>query len=108
MKELRKQSRIETKALVDYTGTNAVLDHKIRDLSLGGMRIETEFLEEEGTKVDLFISLPEINKSFEAEGIVVWVNSLLPKDMGIEFLNLSNETKAVLGEYLNYLSQRAG
>jgi len=106
MKELRKQTRIETKALVDYTGTNAVLDHKIRDLSMGGMRIETEFLEDEGAAVDLYISLPEIGKSFEAEGVVVWVKLSPPKEMGIKFLSLSNETRVVLKEYIAFLAGR--
>ncbi len=57
MQNQRKHIRIETKALVDYSGTNALIDHKIRDISLGGLRIETDFIEEEGTEVDLFIQL---------------------------------------------------
>ena len=105
MNEQRKQARIETKALVDYTGTNALLDHKIRDISAGGLRIETEFLEQEGTEVDLYISLPEIDEGFEAKGVVVWVNQDSPKDMGIKFVQMSDEAKAVLKKYLDYLKK---
>ena len=107
MKNQRKQVRIETKALVDYTGTNAMLDHKIRDISIGGLRIETEFLEEIGTEVDLYISLPEINESIEIKGIVAWVKTTPQKNMGIKFLNLSDKNKAVLEQYLNFLKERA-
>jgi uncharacterized protein (TIGR02266 family) len=105
MKEQRKHARIETKALVDYTGTNALLDHKIRDISIGGLRIETEFLEEEGTEVDLYISLPEIDEGFEAKGVVAWMNDDEPKDMGIKFTQISEEAKAVLKRYLDFLKK---
>ncbi len=105
MKDQRKHVRIETKALVDYTGTNALLDHKIRDISTGGLRIETEFLETVGTEVDLYISLPEIDDSFEARGVVVWTTEEPSREMGIKFVNLSDETKAVLEHYMEYLRQ---
>ncbi len=92
--------RFEVEARVDYTGTEILLNHRIQNLSLGGLCIQTDALEDLGTTVDLVISFPELDASITARGEVVWVNPESPRDMGVRFLDLDNERKDTLRKYL--------
>lgn len=96
----RAHPRFEVEARVDYTGTEILLNHRIQNLSLGGLCIQGDALEEMGTTVDLVINFPELGTSITARGEVVWVNAEAPCDMGIRFLDLDNERKETLRKYL--------
>jgi uncharacterized protein (TIGR02266 family) len=102
----RKHVRLETDALVDYTGSEVLLFHKIENLSLGGLSICTPRVEELGTKVFITINFPDLNDMVEVEGEVVWVNEETPKDMGIKFLNLTDRDKDVLRRYIQERAKR--
>ncbi|MBK6849702.1 MAG: PilZ domain-containing protein [Proteobacteria bacterium] len=97
----RVDPRYEITAYVDYTGTSEVLlYHRIENISLGGMSIQTASVEEIGTVVDLVISFPDLNTTIAARGEVSWVNREEPMDMGIRFLDLDEERKDVLRKFI--------
>ncbi|MBK8480033.1 MAG: PilZ domain-containing protein [Proteobacteria bacterium] len=97
----RAYPRYEITAYVDYTGTSEVLlYHRIENISLGGMSIQTASVEELGTIVEVVISFPELNTTIAARGEVSWVNREEPMDMGIRFLELDEERKDVLRRFI--------
>ncbi|MCG5052334.1 MAG: TIGR02266 family protein [Myxococcales bacterium] len=96
----REFPRFEVEARVDYTGTEILLNHRIQNLSLGGLCIQTDALEDVGTPVDLVINFPELDTCITARGEVVWANPDTPMDLGIRFVGLDNERKETLRKYL--------
>ena len=96
----REHVRIDTDALVDYTGTEVLLFHKIENLSLGGLSIFSATVEPEGTHVFLNINFPDLKETVEIEGVVVWSRNQEPKEMGIKFINLTSLDEEVLSRYI--------
>jgi uncharacterized protein (TIGR02266 family) len=103
----RKDVRIETDALVDYTGSEVLLFHKIENISLGGISMRTATPEDLGTNVYITINFPDFNEVIEVEGEVVWTNHEEPKDMGVKFMALTEKEKAVLRRYIQEKAKRA-
>ena len=54
----REFPRFEVNAYVDYTGNEVLLFHRIQNISLGGVCIQTTGVEEVGTLVDLVLNFP--------------------------------------------------
>lgn len=108
VEQKRKHVRIETDALVDYTGSEVLLFHRIENISLGGISMRTATPEDVGTQVFMTINFPELNESIEAEGEVVWANHEEPKDMGIKFVGLTEQAKEVLRRYIQQKAKRNG
>jgi len=102
----RKHVRLETDALVDYTGSEVLLFHKIENISLGGLSIRAPRVEETGTRVFITINFPDLNDMIEVEGEVVWSSDEAPKDMGIKFINLTERDKDVLRRYIQEKARR--
>jgi len=99
-KDRRMFPRIEVNAYVDYTGSEVLLFHKIENISLGGISIQASKIEPVGTIVDLMVNFPDLDKSINVQGEVVWATSDEPLDMGIRYINLAPENKEVLKKYL--------
>ena len=93
-------NRIKTEVLVDYRGTHVVLYHRVRNLSLGGICIEAPSVEPVGKHVTLSLTFPDLHKSIEVEGEVVWANDEDPRDMGIRFINLGTEQIDTIKAYI--------
>ena len=90
-RKTRKFPRYEVTALVDVTSAGDVLlFHKIQNLSLGGICIQTPSIEPIGTIVDLVINFPDGSEPLSVEGEVAWVNREPPEDMGIRYVSLSD------------------
>ncbi len=101
MAETRQHPRYEVNALVDLTGTEVLLYHRIQNISLGGLSLQTESIEEVGTVVDLVINFPDLGaSSLQVRGEVVWANREPPMDMGIRYLDLDESNREVLRKYL--------
>jgi uncharacterized protein (TIGR02266 family) len=98
--EQRKTPRYEVSALVDCTGTEVYLRHRVINISLGGVCIQVDAAEEIGTEVELLIHFPDLNASLPARGQVVWANRSHPVDMGIRFVNLDDKKQDTLKQYL--------
>lgn len=104
----RKHVRLETDALVDYTGSEVLLFHKVENISLGGLSIRAATVEEIGTHCYITLNFPDLNETIEVEGVVVWSNQEEPKDMGIKFSELTEAQKEVLRRYIQEKARRAG
>ncbi len=93
--------RYEIDAYADYTGTEVLLYHRIQNISLGGVCIQSSGVEDVGTIVDLVINFPELGASVSVKGQVVWVNRSAPTDMGIRFVDIDNERRETLRRYID-------
>src|SRR6266487_1570718 len=101
----REFPRYEVKAYVDYTGSEVLLYHRIQNISLGGVCIQSSGVEDVGTIVDLVINFPELDASLSIKGEVVWVNRDPPMDMGIRYVELDGERKEMLRKYIGMVRE---
>lgn len=100
-RKTRQFPRFEVNVLVDLTGTEVLLYHKVSNISLGGLCLQSPNLEEVGTVVDLVLNFSEFGAaSVAVQGEVVWVNREPPADMGIRFIGLDEPRRAVLKQHL--------
>ena len=99
--------RLELNAYVDFTGSEVLLFHKVQNISLGGVCIQSAAVEEVGTIVDLVLNFPDLNASLALQGEVVWANREPPMDMGIRYVGLDAERRDALRKYLALLNQKA-
>ncbi len=103
----RTAPRILARILVDYESDNTFLFDYSRDISEGGIFIETDSPLDEGSEVRLRFSLPDIDHVFNVKGRVAWINTKDDKrrkdignGMGVEFISLADEDKAILSDYV--------
>ena len=97
----REFPRFEVNAYVDYTGNEVLLFHRIQNISLGGVCIQTSGVEEVGTMVDLVINFPELGTSLSTRGEVVWANREPPMDMGIRYVDMDETKRETLKQYIS-------
>ncbi|HTA20723.1 MAG TPA: PilZ domain-containing protein [Polyangia bacterium] len=97
----REFPRYEVNAYVDFTGNEVLLFHRIQNISLGGVCIQTSGVEEVGTVVDLVLNFPDLDASIAVRGEVVWANRDAPMDMGIRYIELDEERKDTLRKYIS-------
>jgi uncharacterized protein (TIGR02266 family) len=95
--------RLELNAYVDYTGSEVLLYHKVQNISLGGICIQSASVEDVGTVVELVLNFPDFDATLAVKGEVVWANRERPMDMGIRYIELDDERKDTLRRYLNLL-----
>ncbi len=98
--EGRRTPRIETDATLDYIGANVLLEHRIENLSYGGLSLCCGSPEPVGTLVDLTINFPDFQESIAVEAKVAWVKTEDKRSMGLSFVGLSAEHKGILDRYL--------
>lgn len=98
--EGRRTPRIETNATLDYIGANVLIEHRIENLSHGGLSLCCSMPEPVGTVVDLTINFPDFQESIAVEAKVAWVKEEPKRTMGLKFVGLSSEHSAVLDRYL--------
>jgi uncharacterized protein (TIGR02266 family) len=96
----REFPRYEVSAYVDYTGSEVLLYHKIQNISLGGVCIQSPSIEEVGSIVDLVINFPELGTSLSLRGEVAWANREAPMDMGIRYVDLDEQKRETLRQYI--------
>ncbi len=99
--QAREFPRYEVNAYIDYTGSEVLLFHRIQNISLGGVCIQTSGVEEVGTIVDLVINFPDLDVSVALKGEVVWANREPPMDMGIRYVDVDDDRKETLRKYIN-------
>ena len=97
----RQYARYEVSAYVDYTGSEVLLYHRIQNISLGGICIQTPSIEEVGNLVDLVINFPELGTSLSLRGEVVWANRDPPMDMGIRYIDMDEARRETLRQYIS-------
>lgn len=104
--EQRQHPRFEVTAYVDYAGTEVLLYHRIENISLGGICIQTASIEDIGTVVDLLINFPDLDASIAVQGEVVWANREPPMDMGIRYIDLDEDRKETLRKYIGKVQKK--
>lgn len=103
----RRSPRIETDARLDVlTAREVRLDHRVENINLDGVAIETTALEPVGTRVELTIHFPELDAAVETAGEVVWTREAPSPQMGLRFLDMSGPDRALLGRYLYLRAHR--
>jgi len=100
-KERRKHRRFELINLVIYKQFEIEKVTKTTNLSMGGMKMKTEFpvpLDEE-----LEISIRIGDNVFQSEGKVIYVNEGNDGafDIGVNFMNTPEESRNLLNQYLS-------
>ncbi len=100
MAKPREFARYEVNAYVDVTGHDVLLYHRIQNLSLGGICIHTGTVEPVGTVVDVLITFPELGSELALKGEVVWANLQHPKDVGIRWVEMSDDQREQLRRYV--------
>lgn len=106
MGETRNHPRYEVQAYVDVTGPDVLLYHHIQNMSLGGICIQTPTLAEVGSLVDVVINFPDLGAELNIRGQVVWANREPPQDVGIRWIDVDEETKALLSKYIALVKTR--
>lgn len=101
----RSYPRYEVAAYADVTASDVLLYHKIQNLSLGGICIQTPILQEVGSTVDVVINFPELGSQVALQGQVAWTNREPPGDVGIRWVNLDEERRALLQKYLSLVQK---
>jgi len=102
----REHPRYEVDAYVDFTGHEVLLFHGIRNISLGGICIQTPTIEPIGTRVDVVVSFPDLGREMALEGEVVWANLQPPQDVGIRWIGMTDEQRDQLREYFEKVNAR--
>lgn len=106
----RNAARYEVHAWVDVEHGDASAGgphQSVHNISLGGVCIHAEVVEDVGSIVDLKITFPDLDGAhLEVHGVVVWVNRHPPAEMGIRFLELDEERREMLREFLRRAAER--
>ena len=104
--EKRKEQRIPVRIRIQYETTDRFFQDYIRNLSLGGIYIQTSSPLPEYTRLRIQLCLPEMIKPLVVDGIVVHAlpgmeNQGSPENgMGIRFSALDGPSKQLLEDYL--------
>jgi uncharacterized protein (TIGR02266 family) len=100
--ERRRYHRNKIKVMIDFLDGSDMETGYTRDISTGGMFVETGRVSKAGNTVFLDFYLPGVRKKFKLKGKVVWFDRGKPMEqsehtgMGIEFISLDDINKADL------------
>ncbi len=101
MSENRREQRLPVEVKVDYRTVGSFITDYSKNISKGGVFINTSLPLPVGERVRLRLTLPDGDAPFALDGIVKWVSTLRDRDrhpagMGIEFVDFDEEVKAKL------------
>lgn len=97
----RRSPRIPADVKVDYRTVGSFITDYTRNISRGGIFVQTSLPLDQGTRVRLRLTLPDGDVPFGLDGVVKWVCTLKDKDkhppgMGIEFVDFDDEVRGKL------------
>jgi len=104
--EKRKEQRIPVRIRIQYETTDRFFQDYIRNLSLGGIYIQTSNPLPENTQLKIQLCLPEMKKPLVVDGVVVHAlpglsnNGSPESGMGIRFSTLDGASKQIIEDYL--------
>lgn len=100
-KERRRHRRFELLNLVVYKKFEIEKITKTIDLSMGGMKIRTEFPVPLHEELEITIRIGD--EIFRSEGKVMYANERKDGDfdIGVNFINTSEESLNILNQYLS-------
>lgn len=105
MPEQRKEVRTEVEIEIGYRTAQEFLSAYARNISGGGIFVQTPQLLPLNQGVRLRFTLPGISHRFDVSGIVVWSNpgsshSSLPSGMGIKFLDIDSRSRELIAAFV--------
>ena len=105
MPERRKDPRAEVELEVHYRTGQEFLAAYSKNISGGGLFIQSQELLSLNREVLLRFTLPGISHLFEIHGVVVWTNpptarSPFPAGMGIKFLDIDPKDKQMIADFI--------
>ena len=84
-----------------------LLYHRVENISMGGICIQTATIQEVGSLVDVDITFPELEgEMVSIRGQVVWANRTPPQDVGIRWVNLDDRKRDLLRRYIEAVDKR--
>jgi hypothetical protein len=104
--DARAHPRYEVNAYVDITADDVQIYHRIQNVSLGGICLQTPILQEVGAHVDVVINFPDLGAQVAIRGQVVWANREPPCDVGIRWVDLDDERRELLKKYIALVKTR--
>lgn len=108
--ERRRHERHQVKLTVKFTSPKAFLQQYTRDLSKGGLFIQTDKPLPQGTEVALKLHLPLTKRELDVPGRVAHIRPVgsngEPAGIGIEFTDLTDETRGVIDAYVIMLEEK--
>jgi uncharacterized protein (TIGR02266 family) len=110
-RERRRHARHEIKIPVDYSSVDAFFSEFSQNINEGGMFIHMEHPAELETPVALQFRLPGEDRPIRVEGRVAWISERKPDSpagVGIEFQNLSPDTRQTINRIVRQLKAGAG
>ena len=81
---------------------SATVDGQVKNISMGGVFIETDRPFSEGDGIEFEMSLKMLGKgrSVNVEGVVRWIGSKYPRGIGVEFTKVTVPDKKALGNII--------
>ena len=104
--EARVYQRFEVNAYVDVTGPDVLLYHRIQNVSLGGICIQSATVADLGQTLEVVINFPDLGAHIAVNGQVVWANREPPQDVGIRWINLDETRRELLRRYVEAVRRR--
>ncbi len=104
--ERRRASREPIKIPIDYSAVDVFFSEFASNINEGGMFIETDNPAELDDVVQLQMRFPELESPVQVGGRVAWTSDGKeggPPGMGIEFLDLSEETRDTINQIVQKL-----
>ncbi len=105
-REKRRYLRVATKLPLHFEAQDQAIDAETRNLSRGGVFVQTDELLPVGTKVSLKWKLPQSETVIMATAVVVWCSTGkrgAPRGMGLRFVDLSSEDQKTVVEHVGTL-----
>jgi type IV pilus assembly protein PilZ len=100
----RRQPRIYLPVEVNYANGSDLVSEVTMSLSMGGLYVKTSQPLEIGSLFLVDFTLPGFDHQYKIKGKVIWVKTMEdahgPPGMGIKFLNVPEENKRTLLQYL--------
>jgi Tfp pilus assembly protein PilZ len=104
--DARAHPRYEVNAYVDIVADDVQIYHKIQNVSVGGICLQTPVIQEVGQVVDVVLNFPDLGAQVAIKGQVVWANREPPQDVGIRWVDLDDERRELLKKYISLVKTR--
>lgn len=86
--------------MVQYQGGEGITCLSVKDVSMGGVRLVISRPELPGRRVQLSLYLKESTAVLELRGQVVWARQAEPFEVGVQFLELDDQSARTLAGYV--------
>jgi CheY-like chemotaxis protein len=105
IRELRRYTRVFGGFPIHLGGPEDWHAGQVYNISREGAFIQCEQFPDEGSRIQVRFVLPELEKPFQVEALVSWVNRkagdpLSPQGIGISFMALGAEAQTTLGRFI--------